>query len=284
MRSGKAPPQPPYGRDYWPRTHRPDVQAEFDSDRPCGNCGYNLRGLPIKSPCPECGSINGINPGDDTIPFNDSQSVFSFFSTIALVLFQPHDFAKLTWSPMRFEAAAARKFRRIVLVISVVSLCAVALDVTRLYAGWLAAVFALPFDFAAIVLWLNSVSLDPIAFVRGTGSPVVRRAEIIAHYTSASLVLAPLHVLLLVFVTREFTTVPELGWLVSAGLHLCLLLFQINLISLATAWLFYELVDTTRTRAIGLTLGRTMTTVGASLPLLIGVPALAAAVAWSFTH
>jgi len=27
----------------------------IDSDRPCGNCGYNLRGLPYDGKCPECG-------------------------------------------------------------------------------------------------------------------------------------------------------------------------------------------------------------------------------------
>ncbi|HWP39636.1 MAG TPA: hypothetical protein VNL70_01835, partial [Tepidisphaeraceae bacterium] len=110
--------QPPYGRDFWPRTRRPDIAADFDFDRPCGNCGYNLRGLPVNAPCPECGSIGGITISDDTIGWDEQQTLASFLSTSCLVIFAPRSFARLVWSTIRFDALPARQYRRIVLIIA----------------------------------------------------------------------------------------------------------------------------------------------------------------------
>ena len=55
-----------------------------------------------------------------------------------------------------------------------------------------------------------------------------------------------------------------------------LLLFQLLLSVNATACMFYELVQVSRSRALGYTLMEAMGTVGAALPMLIGIPALAA--------
>jgi hypothetical protein len=43
--------------------------------------------------------------------------------------------------------------------------------------------------------------------------------------------------------------------------------------------MFYELVDATRSRALGFTLARTLNAIGSALPVLIGTPAIAGALA-----
>src|SRR5262245_48186418 len=50
-----------WGQLFWPRPGGRDISAEVDYDRPCPDCGYNLRGMPIRARCPECGSIGGWN-------------------------------------------------------------------------------------------------------------------------------------------------------------------------------------------------------------------------------
>jgi hypothetical protein len=269
-------PVPPYGRDFWPRTRRIEVQADFDYDRPCGNCGYNLRGLPISASCPECGSSGGITVADETIPWDEQANLVSFIGTILLVMFRPRAFGKLSWSPEHFDMRAARRFRRWTILVAMVWLCFVTEQITAATVGFAAAMWAFPFQAASVFLWLNSVSLAPIMFIKGTASPVVRRAEVVSHYTSSLLALAPLHALLLPFSLRLIPQIPQAGWFIASGLHFVLLLFQLLLSVNATACMFYELVQVSRSRALGYTLMEAMGTVGAALPMLIGIPALAA--------
>src|SRR5262249_24548162 len=122
-------PEPSYGRDFWPRTNRPDIAAEFDYDRPCGHCGYNLRGLRMNEPCPECGSVGGLNPEDSTLPWDQSHGLISYLETIVTVLLAPRTFAKLVWSPLRIDGASARQFRRIAILVCAAILCIVAEEI-----------------------------------------------------------------------------------------------------------------------------------------------------------
>jgi hypothetical protein len=163
------------------------------------------------------------------------------------------------------------------MLIGVGSLCGVAAVITNRAAGPWAAIGAIPVNFAAFLVWFNSVSLDPIAFIRGTASPVVRRAEIVAHYTSAVFALTPLHLPMLILTTQWMRDQWE--WPVPAGAHLLLVFIQLVIAARATAAMFHELVEATPSRALGFTLARTLSAVGAALPILIGVPALAGSLA-----
>jgi hypothetical protein len=149
--------------------------------------------------------------------------------------------------------------------------------ITNRAVGPWAAIAALPINAGAFLVWLNSISLDPIAFIRGTASPVVRRAEIVAHYASSVFVLTPMHLPMLIL-TSQWVSGPH-DWAIAAGAHLLLVFVQLIVGARSTAAMFYELVDATRSRALGFTLARTLNAVGSALPVLIGTPALAGALA-----
>src|SRR6476646_6072631 len=105
---------PPLSRTFWPRVVQPGmIAADYDQDRPCGNCGYNLRGLPPRQPCPECGSVGGLNLSDEPIPFDERQSVLGFLATVAMVVGRPHEMARQVWRPVRMNTRAARRFRKL---------------------------------------------------------------------------------------------------------------------------------------------------------------------------
>src|SRR3954454_11492094 len=59
-------------KTFWPRVGPVGFVPDLGDDRPCANCGYNLRGLAYDSACPECGALFGINPACDQIPWDDA--------------------------------------------------------------------------------------------------------------------------------------------------------------------------------------------------------------------
>src|SRR2546421_12441218 len=55
-------------RTFWPRAGPVGgFVPDLGDDRPCGNCGYNLRGLTFDTACPECGAVWGIDPSVEPI-------------------------------------------------------------------------------------------------------------------------------------------------------------------------------------------------------------------------
>src|SRR2546423_2723744 len=74
-------------RTFWPRAGPASAFVpDLGDDRPCENCGYNPRGLPFHSACPECGSISGIRADAEPIPWNEEATVGSYFRTVLMVL------------------------------------------------------------------------------------------------------------------------------------------------------------------------------------------------------
>lgn len=265
--------------EHWPRSHRPELSVELDFDRPCLNCGYNLRGMPSRSPCPECGSIGGWNYSDDAIPWDEFRDPAAFFNTLALALLHPRHLAKHVWRPVRMDVPAASRFRHAMLWAACPILCAVSLVVTARLIGWSAALVTLPFSAAALVVWLNAVTLHPLGYVRRNSHPrVVRQAEAVVHYLSATLVLTPLHIVLVYGLS--FVPLPDqpLGAIAAAG-HFVLLCLTLLPGMLGHGWLIFELIEVPPATVAAVVFADLTRVAVSGLVMLAGVPALASTVA-----
>lgn len=60
--------------------------AAVEQDIPCRRCGYNLRGLPLTSRCPECGTMVGVSVRGDLLRFSDPQFVATLHQGVRLML------------------------------------------------------------------------------------------------------------------------------------------------------------------------------------------------------
>src|SRR3954468_417881 len=214
---------------FWSRRGGPDLSAEVDFDRPCRNCGYNLRGMPLRRRCPECGGLGSWGLYDDPIDFDDSQSLGAFIRTAAVVLFRPHLLAKHLWLDMRMNFAAARRFRRVAIFVAFISLCVVAFYITAFTRNNRIALASLPFQAAAILLWLNAVTLQPLATLKDWSgqTAIAQRVRTLVHYLSASLLLSPLHIPLALYLQDMVAQHAQGAWLLAAGIHVALLSMQL---------------------------------------------------------
>jgi len=264
-------------RQFWPRPGRPEALGEIEFDQPCPNCSYNLRGLPPGSPCPECGSIGGLAISDEPLPWEERRSALSFVHTVIRVIFCPHDVARQIWRPARLDVVAAARFRRICLLIACTALLAILLTITSAVIGARRAVWCMPFDIAAVVVWMNAATLEPLRFFRNyLSSHTLNRAEVILRYAAAPLVLVPLQLAVLP-VTLRTAQAPQ-GWLIAAGAHVGLLFAMMSLALLLHGWLMYETVNVPKVAAFMYPMGAALSSAATGVVMLIAVPAFAASV------
>jgi hypothetical protein len=267
-------------RQFWPRPDRPEALGEIEFDQPCGNCGYNLRGLPPGSRCPECGSKFGLNLSADPIPWDDDEirsSLLRCVRTLWYAIFQPHELARQIWAPGSLDVRSARRFRRVAIWVALFPLCAIACAITSRQLGAEAAAACLPFHAAAIVVFLNTATLEPLAFFRDKVSDkLLKRTDVLAHYASAPLLLLPLNALLLLLTVAPENSSWTISWQEAAIAHVALLLATMALGIPCIAWLMYETVDINPIGAFTLVMGRALMVVATALILLIGVPMMTA--------
>jgi hypothetical protein len=266
------------GQLFWSRRGGRDLSAEVDYDRFCPACGYNLRGMPMKSRCPECGALGGWKLDDEPLSWDDEQTFAAFLGTTFTVIFDPHRLARHMWRQARMDLNEARRYRRIALSISAIGLTCICFIITARMLSPLTALISLPMQAIAMVVWLNSVTLEPLSRLKDwTGSgAVARRVQAIVHYLSAPLVLTPLLVPLAIFM-RPF---PMDNWLLAAGIFVALLAGLLFFATLGLGWMLYELIDMPKIQAHTMALGWLITSITTAAIVLVAVPAMAALLAW----
>src|SRR5437763_15311738 len=102
--------------------------------------------MPIKSRCPECGSVGGWNLYEEPGAWDDGPGIGAFVSTCLAAIFHPQRLARHVWCPERLDLNAARRFRRFVLTIASLSLMVVAFIITLRATNIVTALVCLPID------------------------------------------------------------------------------------------------------------------------------------------
>jgi hypothetical protein len=262
---------------YWSRPGPAGTvpSGDVDLDRPCGNCGYNLRGLPIRCACPECGAVEGITLVTSPLPFNDRHTPASYFATVIEALTAPGTFAQHVWQRQRVSLRSARIFRRINIAVAFLCFCIIIFTITERFMGRRVALVATGIDAIPVLLWLNVWTLDCLRFLKDElllpRDP--HRTETMAHYLSVWLVLSPIQLVGLLASNSTDT------WFVAAGFHLFLLLLQLLSGFVLEGALLWQLIDIPLPQARFIAFWSAITRILTGAIYLAAIPALFAFVA-----
>lgn len=235
-------------RTYWPRFGPAVPPPDFADDRQCGNCGYSLRGLAYTDACPECGSVRGMSPSDEPLPFDDRPTAWNYVATLAQILIDPQEFGSQVWRDGHLDWRAARRFRRTNMAVAFACFAAVIYVLGRDAVGPEAAALTLPLCLIAVAVGLRQVTLGRLRFLENERllprDP--QRAKALVSYLSAPLALAPLHLPALYASRASIAAGFAAG---AVAVHAVVLLVQFLLTSQADAHFLWQLVEMPRPQA-----------------------------------
>jgi hypothetical protein len=260
-------------RTYWPRFGPAVPPPDFADDRHCAHCGYNLRGLAYSDACPECGSVRGMSPSDEPLPFDDKPTLWNYFATLGQILVDPEEFGSQVWREEHLDWRAARKFRRISMTIAFCCAGAVVFVLAREAAGDTVALAAWPFCMIAVIVGMRQMTLGRLRFLENhrllPRDP--QRAKALISYLTASLALSPLHLPAL-YASRPAM---EQGLFIgAAAVHAVVLLVQFLLASQAEAHFLWQLVEMPKGQARLMGVLGAVTRLLAALWYCVALPAM----------
>jgi hypothetical protein len=235
-------------RTYWPRYGPAVPPPDFADDRHCTNCGYNLRGLAYNDACPECGSVGGMSPSSEPLPFNERPTLWNYFATLMQILVDPQEFGSQVWRHGHLDWRAARKFRRINVTIAFACFGVVIYLLARDAAGEIVALASWPLCMIAVLVGLKQMTLGRLRFLESERllprDP--QRAKALISYLTASLALSPMQIPAL-YASRA--AMEEGLFLGAAAIHAFVLLVQFILTSQAEAHFLWQLVEMPKAQA-----------------------------------
>jgi hypothetical protein len=264
-------------QNFWPRAGPAGIVPDLGDDRPCSGCGYNLRGLPFDTACPECGAEWGIDPSAEPVAWNDKPSFASFFQTVIMVLTAPGELSGHIWKRDMIWMRPARRFRAINVALATVSLSAVILTIQAQAIGLDRASWCAPVDLMAVLWWFITLTRDPQRFLQDKGNVIgCKRAAGLSAYMSAPLVLSPLHLAILLLPVY----VPHVEAVVfPLILHAALIAIQILLMASAESALLWQLVQIPRAAAFAIAMGNMFIRCLRGAVYVVAIPAVMASMA-----
>lgn len=250
------------------------IVPDLGDDRPCSNCGYNLRGLEFESACPECGASNGINPDVEEIPWNDKRTVASYLRTVLMVLVTPNELGGHVWRMDMLWLRSARRFRGISILLATISVTAAIVSMQAIVIGLERALYCIPIDAAAVLWWFIALTAQPAKFLADKGNPVaVLRAGVLSAYLAAPLALSPLHLGIIALQYGMQLQPPFI-----AGLHVLLIAVQLVLMASAESAVLWQLVELPRQAAFAVCLVQSILRSLGGVVYVVLVPAFMGAV------